>query len=50
MGGGAGLCENKAKSAQFQVKLPTGAELGKKSIKLDWLKKYTKLRKIYIGE
>ena len=28
MGGGAGLCGNKANSAQFQVKLPTGAELG----------------------
>ena len=26
-GGGAGLCENMANSAQFQVKLPTGAEL-----------------------
>ena len=28
MGGGAGLCENMAFSAQFQVKLPTEAELG----------------------
>ena len=27
--GGAGICENKANSAQFQVKLLTGAELGK---------------------
>ena len=26
--GVAGLCENKANSAQFQVKMPTGAELG----------------------
>ena len=35
MGGGgwgvAGLCGNKANSAKFQVKLPTGAELGKSS-------------------
>ena len=26
---GAGLCENMANSAQFQVKLPNGTELGK---------------------
>ena len=29
MGVGVGLPEIKANSAQFQVKLPTGAELGK---------------------
>ena len=29
--GVAGLCENKANSAQFQVKLPAGAELGNMS-------------------
>ena len=26
--GVAGVCENKANSAEFQVKLPAGAELG----------------------